>query len=484
MKIHNFSATELIKAYKDYSLTPTDVVSDLFQRIETYNPVINAFVTLNKNEAMRQAETATMAYKNGTPRPLEGVPVAIKDLTNTKGLRTTYGSTKYKNHIPERDATVVERLKQAGAIIMGKTNTPEFGHKATTDNPLFGPTRNPWDINKATGGSSGGSAASIAAGFVPLAEGSDGGGSIRIPASLTGVYGFKPTYGRVPNDNHLDGIFSSHEPFIHYGPLARTVEDLALMFNVLQGESYYDPFSLPALTVSPIKALETLPSPETITIGYTLDFGIYDVDTDVALLFEKTVAKLKQYGFKIIEIPIDMKKNLKEFIHYFETLWTAGLAAGVSSWSEEDLSHMSEGLLEMINRGKNLSAVAFKQLEAYRAYLFHTLQSIFETVDILLSPTLAVSAFSFDEEGPDHINGHQIKKDADWVMTQIYNLTGQPAISIPMGQTSEGTPAGIQAAAKRLDDIQLLQVTSLIEKCLQISTHANLFPLDKQDNLS
>ncbi len=473
--IHTYSAVELLAQYRAQTLTPEDTVAALFERIEAWNPTINAFVTLNKESALEAAKKATQAYKKfGTLRLLEGVPVAVKDLTHTKGIRTTYGSPLYKNHIPDRDATVVQRLKDAGAIIMGKTNTPEFGYKATTDNPLFGPTRNPWDLTKATGGSSGGSAASVAAGFVPIAEGSDGGGSIRIPASLCGVYGFKPSYGRIPNDNHLGGVFSSHEPFIHYGTLTRSVADAALMFEVLQGQSDSDPFSLPDLQESPQDALEMIKDNRSVTVGYTLDFGIYEVDHDVRTLFMNSLQKLKKAGFNVQEVKIDMKKNLREFIYYFETLWTAGLAASTNKWSEEQRKFLSDGFLKMAERGTELSAVQFKQLEGYRSYLFHTFQSLFKNVDFLVSPTLAVPAFEFDAEGPERINNHPIKADADWVMTQMYNLTGHPALSIPMGVTAKGLPAGMQAAALRLNDLELLSFGQQAEKNFRTSALADL----------
>ncbi|WKB37033.1 amidase [Terrilactibacillus sp. S3-3] len=220
-------------------------------------------------------------------RPLEGIPIAIKDLTNTKGLRTTYGSLVYKDHVPHRDATLVKRLREAGAIIMGKTNTPEFGHKGTTDNLLFGPSRNPWHSGRQAGGSSGGSAAAVAAGFVPLAEGSDGGGSIRIPSSLCGVFGMKPSFGRVPADNHLQRVFSNINPFISNGPIARTVRDAALMFDAVQGDVPTDPFSLSKLEMSVYESLKY--KRRNFRIGYTLDFGMYEIDAEVKDVFLHTL---------------------------------------------------------------------------------------------------------------------------------------------------------------------------------------------------
>ncbi|WP_246092693.1 amidase [Terrilactibacillus laevilacticus] len=409
--------------------------------------------------------------KNDKARPLEGVPIAIKDLTNTKGLRTTYGCLFYKDHIPKRDASIVHRLKEAGGIIIGKTNTPEFGHTGTTTNRLFGPSRNPWDLTKATGGSSGGSAAAVAAGLVPLAEGSDGGGLIRIPSSFCGVYGFKPTFGRIPMDNHLDGIFGNHEPFIHYGVIGRHVDDIALMFDVVQGDVVTDPFSLPKMQDFASHLIKL--NNRDFRIGWTSDFGIYTLDEEVSNLFFDTLSKLERLGITVEHVNINMKKTLPEYITYFESLWTCGLAAGRGDFAEKYRDQLPETLLTMIERGKQLSAVEFKSLETYRAYLYHMMESHFQTYDILISPTLAVPPFDYDQEGPFHINGKKIKRDSDWVMTQLYNLTGGPAISIPIGFTEKTKlPVGIQAAARRLDDVRLLQFAKLLEDYFQIPTLA------------
>ncbi|TCP26631.1 amidase/aspartyl-tRNA(Asn)/glutamyl-tRNA(Gln) amidotransferase subunit A [Scopulibacillus darangshiensis] len=473
--IHSLTAVELLSKYRSEELTPVEAVKALFERIEKYNPEINAFVTLNKNGALLQAEQASRVYKHQHPaRPLEGIPVAIKDLTHTEGLRTTYGSPVFKDNIPDRNATIVQRLIDAGAIIMGKTNTPEFGYKATTDNPLFGPTRNPWNMEKAAGGSSGGSAAAVAAGFVPIAEGSDGGGSIRIPAALCGVYGFKPNYGRIPHDNHLDGVFGSHEPYLHFGTLSRSTLDAALMFDIIQGAADTDPFSLPALQESAYNALERV-GKKHFKIGWTTDFGIYEIDAEVRSLFEAAVQKLESTGCVVTPLHINMKKTLPEYIHYFETLWTAGLAAGAGDLSEQHPDKLSKGFKEMVERGRKLSAVEFKSLEKYRSYLWHTLQDAFQTYDVIVSPTLAVTAFNYDLEGPGHINSKPIKTDSDWVMTQIYNLTGHPAMSIPIGFNHEHLPVGMQVSCRRLHDIDLLQFTKMAENVLQTETLTTLF---------
>src|SRR4030043_361078 len=216
------SATELLSAYKKGKLSPVEVVKTLLARIDEINPKINAFVARTNEMALSAAEESEKAFQKGTPRPLEGVPIAIKDNVFTKGIRTTFGSKLYENFVPDRDAVLVERLKNAGAVILGKTNLPEFGLIGITDNLVFGKTVNPWNLNRTSGGSSGGSAAAVAAGLCPVAHGNDGGRSLRIPSTLRGVFRLKPTYGRVPTYPHLPGW----ETLTHEGALSRTVEEI------------------------------------------------------------------------------------------------------------------------------------------------------------------------------------------------------------------------------------------------------------------
>ncbi|GGE48877.1 amidase [Pullulanibacillus camelliae] len=472
MALTQLSALDLLKHYRNKSLSPVEVVQSLFDVIHSVNPALNAFVTLNEDNALAFAKKAEARIMKGeTLRPLEGVPIAIKDLTHTKGLRTTFGSPLFKDNVPDRDSTVVHRLKAAGAIIMGKTNTPEFGYKGTTDNPLFGATRNPWDLQTNAGGSSGGSAAAVSAGLVPIAEGSDGGGSIRIPAALCGIYGFKPSYGRIPNDNHLNSIFGSHEPFIHSGTLTRTIEDAALMFDIMKGYTTTDPFVLPDDGGSALERLQK-ENNRPLKIGWTLDFGMYEIDKDVASVFMQTIDQLAEAGFEVQAVQLDMKKTLREYIEYFEALWTVGLAAGFKEASEAHPEAFSKGLLTMIERGQKLSAIEFKALEKDRAYYWHLFQEQWQSYDILLSPTLAVPAFQYDWEGPPTINGKSIKADSDWVMTQIYNITGLPALSLPIGLTTSGLPVGMQAATQRLEDETLLQFARYCERHLPLLSGA------------
>ncbi|MGV3489469.1 MAG: amidase, partial [Tuberibacillus sp.] len=390
-------------------------------------------------------------------------PIAIKDLTNTKGLRTTYGTLLNKDHIPDRDATVVARLKDAGVLIMGKTNTPEYGYKATTDNLVFGATRNPWNLETNSGGSSGGSAAAVSAGLVPLAEGSDGGGSVRIPASLCGIFGFKPSYGKIPFDNHLDGVFGTHEPFLHYGTLTRSVADAALMFDVMKGYADTDPFSLPDDHVSALQEIKKGVSHE-LKIGWSLDLGMFRVDNEVADRFYQAIDRLSAAGFHVQAVDVHFGTGLREYMDDFVRLWTAGLGS-LKDTADRHPEMFSSGLIKMIEKGNELSSVEFKNLEAYRARVWHKLQGLFRDIDILLSPTLAAPAVPWDQEGPQTINGKPLEEiDSDWVMTQVYNITGQPAITIPIGLTKDGLPVGMQAASARLNDYLILRFAHMYEQ--------------------
>ena len=266
------SACDLVKMTRTRQVSCVEVVEACLARADDINPTINAFCTITADRALDAARTAdasvTTSAKMG---PLYGIPVALKDLTPTAGVRTTFGSKLYAHNVPSQDALLVQRIVAAGGIILGKTNTPEFGHKGITDNLVFGPTRNPWNTELTAGGSSGGSAAAVVANIVPIAEGSDGAGSIRIPASLCGAFGFKPTYGRIPD---VAGAFSSHSPFFHNGPITRTVSDAALFYEAVAGADISDPFSIPydesavATLNDGIKGLK---------IAYSEDLGYFEV---------------------------------------------------------------------------------------------------------------------------------------------------------------------------------------------------------------
>lgn len=471
-ELTSLNAAELIRLYKTHKLSPVDVTEETFRRIRKLSPAVNALVTLNETQALRQAQLSEKRYREGTSLLLDGVPAAIKDLTNTKGIRTTYGSLVYRDFVPDQDAAVVRRLKAAGTIIVGKTNTPEFGHKGTTSNRLFGTTKNPWNLQNGTGGSSGGSAAAVAAGFCPIAEGSDGGGSIRIPSSLCGIFGFKPTFGRVPSDNHPDNLFADTVPFISHGPMARTVTDAALMFDVIQGPSLRDPYSLDRLTPSVSATLNDHLHP--FHVGYTVNFGIYPVDTEIEGIFHEALKRMEEEGAVINPAKIQMGKDLHGYVHFFNRLWMIGLAAGTERLVKEHRSELSDTLLSMIERGKHATAEEYLNMNHYRTYLWKMFQDQLDHFDVLVSPTLGAVTYSADAEGPKRVNGKPIDPESEWMLTSPINLTGQPACSVPIGFTSSGLPVGMQCICRRLDDRELFQFARWVEKLLGVCTLAPL----------
>ncbi|MEN1966786.1 amidase family protein [Lentibacillus sp. N15] len=451
------TAFALAKQIREKSLSPVEVMDYYFQQIDMYNPVVNAMITLNPDARKEAVEKEAAVQQGKKFGPLHGVPVAIKDLTPTKGIKTTFGTKLFANHIPDRDATIVNRLKAAGAIILGKTNTPDFGHKGTTDNTLFGATKNPWNTTKTAGGSSGGSAAAVAADMVPLAEGSDGGGSIRIPASFCGVYGFKPTYGRIPMDNDLQNVFGSNNPFVNHGALSRSVKDAALFVDVTQGLSATDPFSLPRFDQPLMEQMEG--SLEGIKIAYTADFGMYTVDPEVRAIMEQQVAVWRALGCDVEEVSMEFGMTLHTFLGFFKNMWYAAAAAGGKDVLEQTPELITPSYRTMIERGFSVTTSDYLNYQSKRATVWHVLQHYLKDYDLLMSPTLAIPAFNYQLLGPETIQGKPIEADSDWMMTHIYNMTGLPAASIPAGIAKDGLPVGMQIAGNRFADGLVLRAS-------------------------
>lgn len=463
MSIIDMSAVELVKRMKEKELSPVEVVKAFLDRIDEHNSKWNAFVTIN-DRALTEAKEAEEAIVKGKKLgKLHGLPVAIKDLTPTKGLRTTYGSPVFKDYIPDHEPTFLKRIKAAGGIVLGKTNTPEFGHKGVTDNPLFGVTKNPWDEKLTPGGSSGGSAVAVAAKLAPIAEGSDGGGSIRIPAAFTGVFGFKPTYGLIPHDSDPDNVFGSQSPFLHNGPMARTTRDAAMLFSVMQGYDANDPFSLPN-TGEDFEAITG--SVQGLKIAYTRDFGMYEVSEDVEKLTEQACSRLTSLGCEVEEVKVDYELTLKELSRSFVGMWCAKYASGYGDLYDQSPENFSENISKMIAIGRKLSAVDYKKIELNRTKVWQKTQALLNDYDLIISPTLATTAFAHHLPGPSEINGKKAGPN-DWMMTQIYNMTGHPAASLPIGLTESGLPVGLQIAANRLADRLVLQLCQAYENAFE-----------------
>lgn len=448
------SATELVALIRSKKVSPVEVAEAILARIERVNPRLNAFCTLTDDLARRAAKEAEISVMKGEPLgPVSGVPVSIKDLVFTRGVRTTGGSRIYADFIPEEDAVVVERLKAAGAVLLGKTNTPEFGHKGVTDNPLFGTTRNPWNLDRTPGGSSGGAGAGVAAGLGPLAIGTDGGGSIRIPASFSGIYGLKPSFGRVPQHPGFPGW----PTLSHIGPMTRTVRDAALMLDVIAGPDDRDRHSLPA---EPGSYLASCDAPvKGLSVAWTPDLGYAAVDPAVVRIAEEAAAVFESLGCHV-EVVNPGWENPEQI---FGPLVAAETFAALSDKLDQWRDRMDSTLVRFLERGRAVTAVEYIQASHRRTAYWQEVQAFLARFDLLLTPTVAVPPFALGTLGPREIAGRRVSP-LGWIpFTYPFNLTGQPAASVPAGFTSDGLPVGLQIVGKRFADRTVLAASAAFE---------------------
>lgn len=444
-------AADLAEAIRKKQVSPIEAVEAVLSRIERVNPRLNAYCTVTADAARAEARVAEAAVLRGDRvGPLHGVPYSVKDLVITRGVRTAFGSRIYEHNVPDEDAPVVERLRAAGAILVGKTTTPEFGWKGTTDSPLTGISRNPWDLTKSPGGSSGGAAAALAAGLGPLAVGTDGGGSIRIPGSFCGVFGLKPTCGLVPvYPVPTTGTLS------HVGPMTRTVRDAALMLSTMAGPDDRDPLSFPAAGGDYAYGLET--GVRNIRVAWSPTFGYARVAPEVRRVTEAAALRFQEQGCRVELV----ERVFEDPDPIWAPLFYAGVAARLQDALPEWRDRIDPGLLEVIEEGKRLSAMAFKQAEFGRAAFYQDVRKLFLTYDLLLSPTLAAVPFAAGMERPLESPG---QSRLSWVaFTYPFNLTGQPAATVPCGFTADGLPVGLQIVGARLQDALVLRAAAAFE---------------------
>jgi Asp-tRNA(Asn)/Glu-tRNA(Gln) amidotransferase A subunit family amidase len=456
-EIEWMSAMDLTRAYAKKELSPLEVVKFLMQRISEVNPKINAFVTLLPGMAEEAAKEAERAYREGRPRSLEGVPVALKDNIFTAGVRTTYGSKLFEDFVPDEDAVTWERLSGAGAIMLGKTNMPEFGLVGITENSLFGRTVNPWDTGKTCGGSSGGSAAAVAAGLCPLAMGNDAAGSIRIPASLCGTFGIKPHFGRIPWYPHLPGFETLHNE----GPLTRSVEDAALVLDMVAGPDRRDYTSLPAYTG---KFLEEMKGDLRGTrVAYSPDLGYAPaVDSEVLRITRQAAMAFEDLGCEVEEIEAELPATC-------ETDFTITALTEMMTANEERLEEYRSVAyplyLPFFDVADMFSYKDVVRIQLHRYQLWEAVRKIFEMYDLLLCPTTIVPAFECEEIGPlgpGAIGDVEIGPGG-WMLTMPFNFTGQPAASVPCGFVSGGLPVGLQIAGDRFQEALVLRASAAFE---------------------
>jgi Asp-tRNA(Asn)/Glu-tRNA(Gln) amidotransferase A subunit family amidase len=447
-------AVDLARMIAARAVSPTEVVSNALSRIRDVNPKINGFCFTWHDEALEAADAADRAVARGEKLgPLHGVPVALKDTTPTEGHRTTLGSYTHENWIPDRDAYIVGALRRAGAIIVGKTTTPEFAHTLVTDSPLWGVTRNPWNLERTPGGSSGGSAAAVAAGCAPLAEGTDMGGSVRIPAAWCGIVGLKPGLGRIPMDT-LPGLF---DLISHHGPLARTIDDARLFLQVTQGPDDADILSVPC----PLDLRAPVPaSVEGLRLALSIDLGLWAVDPAIEAAVRSAAAALAAAGAVVDEVEVTVTRKDEEV---WVDLWSVFMATYYGRLVDSFAAKMDPDVLELIERGNKLSAVQLKTLELERTALWRRLAAVFASYDALLCPTMATgpsAAAKADRPKDPPVDGRYHAAD----MTGVFNLVAPcPALSVPCGWDPEGLPIGLQVVGRRWREDTVLRIGRAVE---------------------
>lgn len=448
------SAVECAALIRRKELSPVELTEAVLARIDAVNPRLNAFCLVAHDVARRLAREAEIAVMKGEPLgPLHGVPASVKDALFTRGVRTTGGSRLYADMIPDVDAVPVGRLKAAGAVLLGKTTMSEFGHKAVTDSPLFGVTRNPWNLERTPGGSSGGAAAAVASGCGPVALGTDGGGSVRIPAAFCGVVGMKPSYGRVP----IGAGFPGWDQVSHVGPITRTVRDAAAVLDVIAGADDRDRESLPREPGSYVEACDA--GVKGLNVAWAPDLGAARVDRAVLELTGEAAAEFESLGCHV-EVVNPGWDNIEEV---FSTLIAAQFYA---AWSDElptAEARLDPTLVKLIRRGGSLTARDYLRARARVAEYWEEVRAFSERFDLLLTPTTAVAPFAAEGRPPREVDGEAVPVLAWMPFTYPFNLTGQPAASVPAGFTAEGLPVGLQIVGRRHADRAVLAAAAAYE---------------------
>ncbi len=437
--------------------TAADVIEDSLERIARLNGTLNAFCEVRPNAARAAAAAIDARVAAGEdPGPLAGVPIAVKDVVWEEGIETTDGSRALLGFRPEATATLLVRLLDAGAIVVGRTNIPEFCYRGIAENELYGRTSNPWDPGRVPGGSSGGAGAAVAAGMVPLAIGSDGGGSIRIPASLCGVAGFKATFGVVPREPQWPGWYT----MTHLGPLAFTVADTALMTAVMAGPDPLDPTSLPNLADDLAAAGQANGDLTGLRIAYSEDLGYLRVDPGVRATFRAAVERFRSLGAEMVEDDPGLPNPIETWntIACVDNLASEGplLATGL----------IGDDTRELIEAGSGYAGTEYALARNEQGAYASAFGRFMERYDLFLTPAMEVVAFRHGTTGPPSIEGQPIGDHFDDWCHFCYpaNLTGAPAISIPMGAAEEGMPVGLQLSGRRLGDATVLRAAAAWER--------------------
>ncbi|NOT56323.1 MAG: amidase [Deltaproteobacteria bacterium] len=450
------TATDLAQRIRTKAASCREVMEAHLAQIERVNPKVNAIVTLLPERALEHARQADEALARGEAvGPLHGLPIAHKDLVLTKGIRTTFGSPIFRDFVPEQDEIIVERLRGAGAITIGKTNTPEFGAGSQTFNPVFGETLNPYDLSKTCGGSSGGAAVALACGMQPLADGSDLGGSLRNPASFCNVVGFRPSPGRVPVWPARVGWC----PLPVEGPMARTVQDVALMLSVIAGPDSRAPLSISEPGERFRRPLER--NFAGVRIAWSRDLGGLPVDPRVTAVIDKQRGVFAALGCAIEDAQPDLRDADETF-----RVWRAWLfELGFGEMLRTHRAHMKDTVIWNIEEGEKLTGPQIGQAERKRTELYQRVRQFMERYEFLILPVSQVPPFEVKQRYVTEINGVKLDTYLDWMRSCYYiTVTGLPAISVPCGFTPEGLPVGVQIVGRHHDDFGVLQLAHAFEQ--------------------
>ena len=473
-ELRDLSASETAERIRRRELSPVEAVDAAIARIEDRNPDLNAFIYTAFDEARERAREAEGAVMSGAELgPLHGVPTAMKDCFDFKpGWVSTLGGIRaLKDFKPDFSCIFAERIERAGAILLGKTNSPVMGFRGTCDNPMFGPSRNPFDLSKNTGGSSGGSAAAVADGLVPFAEGTDGGGSIRIPSAWCGVYGYKGSFGRVPFFARPN-LFGVAAPFLAEGPITRTVADAALAMNALSGFDSRDPFSLdeavdfmPALSRS-IKGMR---------IAYSPNWDVFPVDPAVAAVVREALSAFEEAGAIVEEVEVGITRGHRElgelwcrYIIPLSVMAFEDMKANGLDLMRDHADDLPPELRGWIERGRELTVMEHYRDQEVRSEIHDAIARLLDTYDLIVTPTLAAqqvdNASDGNTLGPATVAGEEVERLIGWCLTYFINFSGHPAASIPAGLIDGRLPVGLQIVGRRYADGDVLAASAAFER--------------------
>src|SRR6478736_4978619 len=446
------SATELAALIRSRAISPRELLDAHLGVIERVNPKLNAVVTLAADHARDAAQQAEAAVMRGDDLGLlHGLPVAIKDTTRTAGIRTTFGSPLFADHVPEEDAEVVRRLKAAGAVVTAKTNTPEFATGANTVNDVFGATRNPWNPALSPAGSSGGSAVAVATGMVPLAQGTDFGCSIRIPAAFCGIVGIRPTPGLTPNTP----MPLAWDPGQVHGALGRDAEDVAFMLDSMVGLSRLSPISVAPPWASALAEVERAQDAQGLRVAYVPDIAGIGVEAEIAAICRRAAERLRDAGAAVEEIAFDVSDGRGPY-QAWRGLWMVGQQYANLS----ELERFGPNLRGNVQAGLKVTAVDIAAAEHKRLEVFHRFRKLFERFDVLLTPAAPVKPFPVEMNFPTEINGQTFENYIEWI-APAFLVT---LVSLPAGMTADGLPVGMQVVAPRFEEPLILRVAKLVQQ--------------------